>query len=317
MAYLYNPAKLSHAGGVKYFFVIKGDKFRRVVDLSEDTGAVTGTLHEKCQKGDFYLAAPGPTFLIIFAKNWKCTVVSDLKTAKGEKSFRLHDNCAEGLYYWASADAENRIWYHLVKQDDTFGVQIHHTTDLRTDAHARDESFHNSVLNFVPGGVAITMGTAFGVWEPARQPIENTSNATITRVITVSTKIGRKEEIFHSVQHNWNVKASASTEIKGGIELWKLTEATLKQQFSFEASYGGQLVDTTKEDWSEEHTEERKDTVTVEPGESVYFWRYTLGFKKGEIAHDALYCGGALKITKTEDVPENKPQHLQRSITAE
>ena len=310
MAYLSRPAKSAH-GGVQLFFVIKGDKFRRVIDLTEDTKSAIGTLHEKCRKGDFYMAAPGPTFSIISEKNnWECTVVSDLKTAKDAKSFRLHENCTGGLYYWASADDEDRIWYHLVKQDDTFGVQMHHTTDLRTDANARDESFHPSVLNFVPGGVAVTMGPAFGVWEPARQAIVNETNASITRELNVSKTVGRKKEVVHSLQHNWNVKASASTEITAGMDLWKLTEASLKQQFSFEASYGGHSIDTSQEDWSEEHTVQKKDTITVGPGESVHFWRYKLGFKKGEIAHDVLYCGGELRMTKTAAKPTDKPRAL-------
>ena len=307
MAYLYKPATFSREGGMQLFFVIKGDKFRRVTDLTADTNAVTGTLHEKCQKGDFYLAAPGGTFIIIFAKAWKYTVVSDLKTARGEKSFRLDENCTRGLYYWASADDEDRVWYHLVKQDDTFGVQMHHTTDLRTDANARDESFNASVMNFIPGGVAVTMGPAFGVWEPARDAIVNNTNSTYKETIEISRKIGSKKAAFHSVQHNWDFKASASTEIKGGIDLWKLTEATLKQQFSFEASYGGKLIDTTQEDWSEEHTVKKITDVTIKPGESMHFWRFKLGFKKGEIAQDVLYPGGELRMTKTATKPTDIP----------
>lgn len=296
------------------FFIIKGNKFRRVMDLTTDKSATTGTLHKKCQGGDFYLAAfvPKPPrhslgqrtlweivddmvarrkveYTIIFAENWKCVVVSDLRTAEGAREYELHDNCKGGLYYWSGARLMGQVqtsYYYLVKPD-RWGIQFHYTTNLCTDSNAGNLSFHPSVTNFLPGGMAVTMGRVFGVWELVKAIENKHRTVPIHWKQSIERKNGYKKQALHSVQHNWNLSASSSIEASAGVTAEKIFEVSCKQQFSYSELYGGQVVDTTQEDWSEEHTVKEDIEVTIPPGESVYIWQYKLAFKKGQ---DALYC---------------------------
>ena len=297
------------------FFIIKGNEFRRVTDLTTDKSATTGTLHKKCQGGDFYLAAfadspplkglwaqmgpwgirksdfliPEVEYTIIFAENWKCVVVSDLRTAEGAREYELHDNCKGGLYYWSDTRFMGQVqtsYYYLLKPD-RWGIQFHYTTNLCTDSNAGNLSFHPSVTNFLPGGMAVTMGRVFGVWELVKAIENRHRTVPIHWKQSIERKSGYKKQALHSVQHNWNLSASSSIEASAGVTAEKIFEVSCKQQFSYSELYGGQVVDTTQEDWSEEHTVKEDIDVTIPPGESVYIWQYKLAFKKGQ---DALYC---------------------------
>lgn len=302
----------------KFFIIIKGNEFRRVTDLTTDKSATTGTLHKKCQGGDFYLASfvlkppadsPSPKgmhsvmerysrllgiqrreveYTIIFAENWKCVVVSDLRTAEGAREYELHDNCKGGLYYWSSDKLMDQqpSYYYLVKPD-RWGIQFHYTTNLCTDSDAGNLSIHPSVTNFLPGGMAVTMGRVFGVWELVKAIENKHRTVPIHWKQSIERKSGYKKQALHSVQHNWNLSASSSIEASAGVTAEKIFEVSCKQQFSYSELYGGQVVDTTQEDWSEEHTVKEDIDVTIPPGESVYIWQYKLAFKKGQ---DALYC---------------------------
>ena len=293
------------------FIVIKGNDFRQVRDLTKDADAVTGTLHKKCQGGDFYLAAwravpyfnpiSGPSYIIIFAKNWKYLVVSDLSTAKDAEEYELHDNCKGGLYYWA--DNSGRPKYYLVKPDQ-WGVQFHFTTDLHTDSNAGNMSFHPSVTNFLPGGMAVTMGPTFGVWQQIGFIGINSESAPVQYTRTVQKTIGYKKQALHSVQENWTVSTSFSTELSTGITIEKILEASCKQQFSYSTSYGGQVVDTTQEDWSEERTTTEEFSITLQPGECLHVWQYKLGFTENN--RDVLHCN-YLQFTGTPTQPTNIP----------
>ncbi|XP_026106561.1 uncharacterized protein LOC113078465 [Carassius auratus] len=57
---------LGHNKG--YFYIIKGNSYRRVTDLSTDSGAVVYSLHPNCQGGDHYLSAFGKFYIIFQEK---------------------------------------------------------------------------------------------------------------------------------------------------------------------------------------------------------------------------------------------------------
>ena len=126
-----------------YFFIIFGDRFRRVKNLStaEDlTGYME--LHEECRGGDhylgtctFHLCSVSPSFIIIFAKEGFYRVVSDLETAANCKKFDLSNKCQRGMFYWSTKSFWlGNVWhYRLVKREGE-GIQFYYTTDLKTNS---------------------------------------------------------------------------------------------------------------------------------------------------------------------------------------
>ena len=149
-----------------YCFIIKGDDFRKVTDLSTDANAKTGTLHPKCRGGDFYLGTSKyhrysvtPIFIVIFSKEGKFRAVSDLVSADpakylqfdGSEEYSLHDSCKEGLYYWSTKSYwKGNVWYYVLKGVDKWGVKVHYTKDLHTDEGGYDEHINPCIVKFLP-----------------------------------------------------------------------------------------------------------------------------------------------------------------------
>ena len=145
-----------------YFFIISGDYFRRVTDLSTAAHMTADIrLHEKCRGGDFYLATSqhsilhtftaSCSFVIVFADEGIYRVVSDLSTAENAKEYKLHDTCKGGLYYWATQS--HWPWlakdlYYLVKQE-AGELRLHHTKNLGTNERGATHTFHPSVMHFL------------------------------------------------------------------------------------------------------------------------------------------------------------------------
>ena len=87
------------------------------------------------------------------------------------------------------------------------------------------------------------------------------------------------------------------TSFSGGF----LVQSAVEVQFSLSTSYGGASIQTTQEDWSEEHTITEQLSVEVEAGKSVYIWQYRLGFS--DSANDVLLYCRDLAITNTDTPP--------------
>ena len=141
----------------QYFIVISGDHFRRVKDLSKAADKTGDTrLHEKCRGGDFYLGTntnsffSRTSFTIIFSAKGVYRVVSDLRTAKDLKEYKLHDACKGGMYYWATKNKNVGLRYYLVKQE-AGELRFHCTNDLKNNSSGpRDaQTFHPLVMEFL------------------------------------------------------------------------------------------------------------------------------------------------------------------------
>ena len=140
-----------------YFFIVYGDHYRRVTDLSTAADMTGDTqLHEKCRGGDCYLATSDlrgftvvPSFIIVFSEKGMYRVVSDLGTAKNMKEYKLHDECKGGLYYCAAKYFwSGQLWYYFVKQE-AGEFRLHYTKNLRTNSRGATQLFHPSVMTFL------------------------------------------------------------------------------------------------------------------------------------------------------------------------
>ncbi|XP_075037067.1 uncharacterized protein LOC142098261 [Mixophyes fleayi] len=254
------------------FYIIKGNYYRRVSNMNTDEGAVVYTLHPNCQGGDHYLSAFG-NFYIIDQKRGVYRRTKNMNKDEDGVEYSLHPDCKDGLYYFGIKN-----YYYFVKPCDKWGIQYHRCTNFNTNEDAENYSFHNNILNFLPGGFSITKGPAYGEWV-CNKTIINDSQTPVEWKKRLTKKVGYEKEKMSSIEHNWKVSVTVSAETGG------LTALIAKSQFSMTAEYGGKSVNTEKENWSEATEIEETITVNLQPKQKIYIWTYQLGLGKEPVLH--------------------------------
>ncbi|XP_054849572.1 uncharacterized protein LOC129339006 [Eublepharis macularius] len=271
------------------FYIIKGDSYRRVTDMHQDDDAVVFTLHPNCQGGDHYLSAFGH-FYIIFQEKGIYRKVTDLNTDGDAVEYTLHPDCKNGLYYWGIKD-----YYYFLKPHDQWGIQYFRCTNFHEKEDPHTYSFHETVVPFLPGGLAVVHGACFGKWEVIKT-ISNDSDSPITWNKKITKKVGCNKSKMKSVENHWKIGMTAS------YESGALAESLAKYQFSVSTEHGGSSVQTESEDWSDATEVEESVNVTLEPKSQLYIWQYQLGLGREPI----LFCRD-MKFTKDATPPTTIP----------
>ncbi|XDV37910.1 hypothetical protein PO909_007434 [Leuciscus waleckii] len=274
-----------------HYYIIRSDLgcYMRSYNFKEGSDISVHALHPSCQHGDHYIAAFG-SFYIIFQEKGTYRKTKDLTSDYFSVEYPLHPNCRNGLYYWGLPDH-----YYFLKPTSEWGVEYYKGTNFNKDWCTAVYSIHPDVLNFLPGGLSITNGPAFGKWVSIKTA-SNDSPTPITWQRKVTKKVGYNKEKMSQITHNWKISASAT------ISSGDLTGFIAKCQFSFSAEYGGSSVNTDKENWNEETVVEELLSFLLKPNERLYVWQYQLGFGSEAV----LFCRD-LKITDKPDPPTEVP----------
>ncbi|KAK9970038.1 hypothetical protein ABG768_028177 [Culter alburnus] len=278
---------LGHEDG--YFYIIKGNSYRRVTDLTTDSDAVVYSLHPNCQGGDHYLSAFG-NFYIIFRGKGTYRRTTNMNQDSYAVEYSLHPNCRIGLYYWGLPNH-----YYFLKPVSKWGVEYYKGTNFNKDECTAVYSVHPDVINFLPGGLSVTKGPAFGIWENIKT-ISNDSNTPVTWTKKINKKVGYNKEKMTQIAHNWKIATSVST------ESGELAKLIAKFHFSFSAEYGGPHVRPENESWNEMTEVEEQLTFELKPKESLYLWQYKLCLGQEPV----LFCRD-LKIANDPNTPTGVP----------
>ncbi|XP_069841168.1 uncharacterized protein [Dendropsophus ebraccatus] len=271
------------------FYIIKGNSYRRVSNMNTDGDAVVYTLHPKCQGGDHYLSAYD-NFYIIYQSRGVYRKTKNMHEDTDSVEYPLHAKCKDGLYYFGTT-----LYYYFLKPQDEWGFQYLRSTDFSKNENSESFSFHPSVISFLPGGLSITKGPAFGNWVCIKT-ISNDSDSPVQWEKKITKTIGYEKEKMSSLEHNWNVSATVS------VESGALTAAIAKTQFSMTAEYGGSSVNTDRESWNEATQVEETVTITLQPKHKIYIWTYQLGLGKEPVLH----CRD-MRILNTSTPPTDNP----------
>ncbi|KAG1949931.1 uncharacterized protein LOC120480593 [Pimephales promelas] len=271
------------------FYIIKGNSYRRVKNLTTDSDAEVFTLHPNCQGGDHYLATT-KYFYIIFQEKGTYRRTTDMNHDSEGTEYNLHPNCKDGLYYWGVQHLLS-----FIKPVSDWGVEFYSGTDLNKDECVGVYSFHPDVLNFLPGGLTVTKGPAFGVWENIKT-VTNDSNTPVTWRKKVNKKVGYNKEKMTQITHNWKISSSVTCQSA------ELAALIAKVQFTFSAEYVDSHVSTEKQSWNEATEEEEQLSFELKPNKSVYLWQYKLGLGEEPV----LFCRD-LKITDDPNPPTGVP----------
>lgn len=256
-----------------YFYIIKGKSYRKVEYLSNDTNAVVGELHPKFQGGDHYFSVSG-RFLVIFKETGICWTTKDLGQDSNAVEIKLHPNCNTGLYYWSTSDTSHvrgyrPQLYYFLKPTLEWGVEYCESEDLTKEKCLNVCSLHPDVVNFLPGGLAITQGPAIGRWKLVKT-MDNNSETSVKWRQKILKRVGYNKEAMKEITHNWKIGASAS------LESGDLAGLIAKVQFSLSAEYGGSHVSTVKENWENATEVEEEVEVELQPNKSLHLWQYRL-----------------------------------------
>lgn len=276
-----------------YFYIIKGNEYRRVTNLSEDKDAVVYSLHPNCRGGSHYYSAAG-NYYIVFANRGVYRQVKNMNTDEGAIEYSIHQAFKGGLYFWGTtAGYFNSGYVYCLKQADKWGVTYHRSTNMNRDENPATLNIHESVLNFLPGGIAQTTGKAFGYWNNIEY-FANKTDSTVDWQKNITKPVGFNRSEMSSIEHNWSI------EIGPQYQKGLLSEAISKYQFSLKAKYGGKSVNTEQQQWSDMTKEsETLNLRHIKPHSEVYIWQYQMGFgkKKNHFSRD-------LEITKDSNPPD-------------
>ncbi|KAL1277351.1 hypothetical protein QQF64_024024 [Cirrhinus molitorella] len=270
-----------------YFYIIKDKSYRRVTDLSTDANACVQDLHPDFQRGDHYLGID-KFFVILFKGRGICKITSGLGGISTDVHQKLNPKSSNGLYYWGLSEC-----VCFLKPVSEWGVEYCKGADLEKDDDLKVYSVHPDVVNFLPGGLSITRGPAYGRWEKIKT-ITNESDTPLTYQQKIIKKVGYNKENVTQVTHNWKLTPSVS------IESGRLTEIIAKLQFSFSAEYGGSHVHTKKETWNHAIEVEEQLSFELKQHKSLYVWQYRLGFGDEPV----LFCRDI--IIGNEPIPPTK-----------
>lgn len=305
----------------KNYYIIKGNEFRRVTDLTSDAEARTGVLNRSCQGGDFYIgtskylkATSIPMFIIVFVKKGLFRVVTNLETGVRDpriewgSEYPLNKEMLDGLYFWGTkTKTAGRLAFYVVKPVGAWGLQYYCTNNLTTEGEGtgRMSSFHPSVTNFLPGGLGLTKGPTVGGWKLIKSFTNQSSSTVEGMQYEVNMTVGHNKKSLSSIEHNWNLTTSIANEVSAGFTVEKVFEATVKGQFSLSRSFGGKNIHTTDEDWKEEvKIKESYDIGKFPPGRTVYIWQYKVSLRDTEDILQSKHWA----ITDTANPPSTDPQ---------
>ncbi|XP_077129194.1 uncharacterized protein LOC143784616 [Ranitomeya variabilis] len=271
------------------FYIIKGDQYRRVTNLTTGADAIIYPLHPNCQGGDHYLSS-FDYFYIIYQGRGVFRKTRNLCDDTDGTEYPLHPNCRNGLYYFGIAD-----YNYFVKPHDKWGIQYVRSTNFNTNDNSETFSFHPNVIPFLPGGLSVSKGSAYGEWS-CIETISNDSETPIEWKKSVTKKIGYEKEKMSSIEDNWKVWPTCSAETGG------LASLIAQCQFSLTAEYGGSSVNTEKETWKEATEIEETIAVTLQPQKKMYIWSYQLGLGEEPVLH----CRD-MKLSDKADPPTEIP----------
>ena len=320
------------------FYVIKGDSYYSVSDLSTATNAKEGTLHGNCQGGDFYMARhgwgpggdiasiqygnvaasllakgsvpQGVYFTIIFSRRGKFRVVNDLSLCEGLGEYDLHESFKDGLYYWADTqcpDVAGEI--PLLKWFIGAPKGRPHFWCLKLDTRWGLRFHHATDLERDSGGENLPFHPDVTKFLPGGLSVtEGLTYAKWECIDTIRIDTRAKRTLKVETKRGYKKEVLSSVEhnwnVRGSVtqNLGTLTEQIFKSQLSLSTSYGGKSLDSTKEEWSEEYTESDELEFDVEPGKTQYIWQYVLGIGK-----KTVFFSRHRRITDSPTMPDEVP----------
>ena len=269
-----------------YFYIIKGDEYRRVTNMNTDSDPVVYSLHPNCRGGSHYYSAFG-NYYIVFADRGVYRRVENMNTDEGAVEYSIHGAFKDGLYFWGTTD-----YVYCLKQADEWSVTYHRSTNMNLNEDPATFNIYESVLNFLPGGIAQTIGKAFGYWYNLKS-FANETDVTVNWEREIIKTVGFNRTEMSSIERNWSIEIGAQYE--SGL----LSEAISKYQFSLNTKYGGKSVNTAQQQWS--NITQKKETLklVIKPHTEVYIWQYQMGF-----GQEKNLFSPTLQITEDSNPPD-------------
>ncbi|XDV31372.1 hypothetical protein PO909_034076 [Leuciscus waleckii] len=246
-------------GAGKYYYIIRSDLgcYMKIGSINRGSDISIFSLYLACKNGDHYLGASGK-FFIIFQERGTYRETTNINTDSDAEEYKLHPSCRNGLYYWGLS---NDCFF--LKPVSDWGVEYYKGTDLSNDECVGVYSVHPDVLNFLPGGLTVTIGPSFDNWENMKT-ITNDSNTPVTWQKKINKNAGYDKEKMSQITHNWKIATSSL------IESGEHAKLILKLHLFF---FGDSHANTKNESCKEMIEVEEQLTFELKPNKSLYLWQ--------------------------------------------
>ena len=262
------------------FCTIKGDYCRTTSSLTTDENSNSFKLHEKCRGGDHYILVPNTVYLIIFEEKRILRGCYDLRTCSHSSDYDLPGYWEGGIYSWhrkkdITVDVPDEWIICMARQVDEWGFWYDEILFHRVNASKlidSKKSFPLDLINFLPGGLALTMGSISNSSWTCLKSIDNTEGSTdIEWSDEITMTVGHSKSISQQLEHHWDFSCVSDMGI---------TSKIVTAQLSLSGAYGGKHINTKQESWSEQRQHKETIRVTVPKEKAMYFWQYK--FKLGD-----------------------------------
>ncbi|PFX11515.1 hypothetical protein AWC38_SpisGene24717 [Stylophora pistillata] len=253
-----------------YFYIIKGNEYRRVTDLSSDDDAVVYSLHRNCRGGSGYYSAFGK-YYIVFANKGTYRRVSNMNKDEDPVEYKINQAFQDGIYFWGTND-----YVYCLKQAGKWGVTYHKSTNMNLNKDEASFSVRESVLKFIPGGIAHTHGKVLGFWKDIKR-LQNDSNIAVQWEKTIKKTVGFDRSTMSTIEFEWSIEMGISEEVGIEAQLSELIKALCKVQISLKEKYGGNKVNTEQFKWSDSTEEDETFRLKIPPNTKldalIEYWK--------------------------------------------
>jgi len=245
-------AYLADDGG--WYYIIKGTKYHSCKDLSTDAHGTDLDLVDNMQGGDHYYNW-GLENTIVNGDDFMWTM--DMNTQPAAYPGYLSTMLVGGSYYWA-----NKNYIYALNRPREMGVVTFNEciNPVQDWDNGSDITMAMDVVSFLPGGIAQSLGKAFGKWVAV---VDYSYDPSVDG--PVDLKVGFDQSAVDSITENWTIHDAISEH--------ELLKHMCQYQFSLDASYGGISTDTTHLIWDNFYE------LPMYPDNVLgVYWQYQFGF---------------------------------------
>lgn len=256
------------------FYIIQGDKYRRVTNMNLDKGSTSYSLHPNCKGGDVYLCA-GDQFVIISFETEICHVTSNMNNDDKAYDIAIPEDIRDALYHWGGRDKS-----YCLKQS---GADVEYCRYKGFDGKKEDSyPFHHNVMCFIPGGLAVAFGASVGFWKCIHSEKNETNSSRLW-----SSMLDRKDG-FHY-------------EMLGLDDFgFDLCSKAVRVQFLDDFKDDEFITNfLNKNSWHGIKRVKESVRVRIHAGDEIHVWQYVVGFKNVT----DLFFTPFVTITDNNEIP--------------
>ena len=246
---------VGYHSGSHYKYAIDKTQYWRVTNIQDGPINSKTNLHADFKNREHYLQRNGYWYGIDVTKGlyWKNS--GGFSKSATKITLRSDIKGMKPIAMWANGD-----YFYVLTMDANNLPVVKRTTDFEKRNAWTDQYLSAAMMNFLPGGPSNLHGSAEAKWVWVEGIINSDSdepqNGTHTRKVTQ----GYNSTTTDSLENNWKISSTISSEASAGIGA-----DTLKESMSLTSEFGGSEIHTTSTTWSVSVEDDTEMPITAPP----------------------------------------------------